>query len=293
MDWLRALNAAVDYIESRLDAEIDPAELAACSGWSTYHFHKIFGLMAGISAAEYIRRRRLDRAAFDLRHKGLKVIDIGLKYGYGSPTAFNRAFQKMHGLSPRAARRPEAVLKAYPRISFHISVKGATMMNYRIQEQPAFRILGIKLHTSTRDGENFRQIPKFWNDASRDGTLCRLLNIAREDGETAGRELGLMGLCRARAGTEPLELDYYIAVAVRRAAEPGLTELTVPAATYAVFECLGPIPEAIQDLTRRIYAEWLPGSGYELADNPDIEYYYEGDMTAADYRSEVWLPIRG
>lgn len=78
---------------------------------------------------------------------------------YDSPTAFNRAFHKFHGSSPRSARRPETVLKAYPPISFNIAIKGAIIMNYQIVEQEPFRVIGVKMSTTTKNGENFQEIP--------------------------------------------------------------------------------------------------------------------------------------
>jgi AraC family transcriptional regulator len=70
-----------------------------------------------------------------------------------------------------------------------------------------------------------------------------------------------------------------------------MVEYVVPATTWAVFECTGPMPDAIQALQKRIVTEWLPVSGYEYANAPDIEVYYEGDQQSKDYKSEVWLPI--
>ena len=84
---------------------------------------------------------------------------------------------------------------------------------------------------------------------------------------------------------------YYIAVATGRDVPEGMEAYDIPAGTWAVFECRGPMPEAIQSMQRRALAEWLPTSGYEYADAPDVEVYFDGDMSAPDYRSQVWLPI--
>ncbi len=90
--------------------------------------------MTGISLSEYIRRRRLTKAAFDIQTNNDKIIDIALKYGYDSSDAFTRAFKKLHGITPNAARETSVNLKAYPRISFQITIQGDIEMEYRIEK---------------------------------------------------------------------------------------------------------------------------------------------------------------
>ena len=87
------------------------------------------------------------------------------------------------------------------------------------------------------------------------------------------------------------DFDYYIAVTSDQDVPEGMESFTVPPCTWAIFTCVGPMPSAIQSLQRRIVGEWLPASGYEYANAPDIEVYFEGDQQAEDYRCEVWLPI--
>ncbi|MGN0593027.1 MAG: GyrI-like domain-containing protein [Ruminococcus sp.] len=82
-----------------------------------------------------------------------------------------------------------------------------------------------------------------------------------------------------------------IGVATDGAVPDGMTEMVVPAATYAVFECVGAVPDVMQHIQERILSEWLPASGYEYAPAPDIEVYSMGDWHAPSYSSEVWLPV--
>ncbi|MNI76858.1 Bacterial transcription activator, effector binding domain [compost metagenome] len=87
------------------------------------------------------------------------------------------------------------------------------------------------------------------------------------------------------------ELDYYLAAPTNQPVPEGMSETLIPSATWAVFECIGPLPHAMQELQRRIITEWLPTSGFEYADAPDLELYSPGDSSAPDYRTEVWLPV--
>lgn len=87
-------------------------------------------------------------------------------------------------------------------------------------------------------------------------------------------------------------LDYYIAVATTKDTPENMSEYIIPEGTWAIFECIGAMPTAIQTLQKRIITEWLPTSGYEYANAPDIEVYFDGDQQSENYKCEVWLPIQ-
>lgn len=282
MEWLERLNQSIQYIEDQLDGTISydhAAQIACCS---TYHFQRMFSYIAGIPLSEYIRHRRMTAAAFELQTEKVKVIELAQKYGYDSPTAFTRAFQSVHGVTPSAARQEGVSLKAYPRISFTISIKGDAEMNYRIEKKEAFRIVGVKEHMDLNVDENFAKVPLFWQKTAQSGMIPKLSELMNRP------PFGVLGVSTCMNGRD---FDYYIAVACDSPAPEGIAEFTVPAATWAIFECIGPTPQALQELQKRIVTEWLPTSGYEYADAPDIEVYSDGDQQSPTYRSEVWLPV--
>lgn len=274
MEWIDRLNQAVDYLEGHLEAP-DLGEAARIACCSPYHFQRMFTLPAGAPLSEYIRRRKMSRAAADLQH-GERIVDVALKYGYSSPTAFNRAFQAVHGLPPSAAKTPGAVLKSHPPLRFAITVQGVEEMEYRIEKRDAFRIVGVSAPLSKDMEENFQCVPQLWGKAAVDGTIPRLAGLM--DGEPRG----LLGVCD---GLESAR--YYIAVATSAPAGEGLEEHTVPAFTWAVFPGTGEGAPAIQALERRVVTEWLPTSGYEYAEGPDVEVYLDPECT----KFEVWIPV--
>lgn len=100
MDWVERLNEAVRYIEENLTGEIEYEKLGQIACCSAYHFQRMFAYIAGMPLSVYIRRRKMSLAAVDLQGGGAKIIDVAAKYGYASPTAFNRAFQSVHGVNP-------------------------------------------------------------------------------------------------------------------------------------------------------------------------------------------------
>ncbi|NLD48579.1 MAG: AraC family transcriptional regulator [Clostridiaceae bacterium] len=282
MEWLDRLNQSISYIEDSLAGEIDIEKAAQIACCSPFHFQRMFSYIASVSLAEYIRRRRMTLAAFELQNSEIKVIDLALKYGYDSPTSFTRAFQNVHGVPPSAARGEGTVLKAHPRMTFLISIKGDVEMNYRIEKKEAFRIVGAKKHFELNVEENSVQVPKFWGEVIQNGRIGQIGQLSNKEPN------GVIGVCTCMNGKD---FDYYIAAATDKPLPENMHEYVVPATTWAIFECIGPMPSAIQELQKRIITEWLPTSGYEYADAPDIEVYPEGDTSSPDYKCEVWLPI--
>lgn len=282
MEWLDRLNQAIGYIEDNLDQEIDYAHLARIACCSTFHFQRMFSYIANVPLSEYIRRRRMSTAAFELQNSHIKIIDLSLKYGYESPTAFNRAFQSVHGISPSAAREEGAALKAFPRISFQIKIKGEVEMNYRIEKREEFRVVGVKEHLDMTAEECMERVPQFWAETFQNGMFDVVCKLSDQE------PCGVLGISTCMNGKD---FDYYIACATDKEAPKNTVEYVIPAATWAIFECIGPMPQAIQELQKRVITEWLPTSGYEYADAPDIEVYPEGDTLSPDYKTEIWLPV--
>lgn len=277
MEWVDSLNKTMTYIEDHLTEEIDYEVLARLACCSAYHYQRMFAYMAGVTLGEYIRRRRMSRAAADLQ-AGEKVLDTALRYGYQSPTAFNRAFQAVHGVPPSAAREPGTAVKSFPPLRFTIMIKGAEEMEYRIEKRDAFRVVGVSAPIERDIEKNFQILPKLWERVARDGTLQRLAGMM----DTQPK--GILGVCDCPNGGE---WRYYVAAASSQDGE-GLEAYTVPAATWAVFPGAG-TNQSIQELERRILTEWLPTSGYEYGSAPDIEVYLNPDPANARY--EVWIPV--
>lgn len=281
MEWLKHLNAAVNFIEEHLTEEIDLNTLGKIAGCSGFHFQRMFSYLAEIPLSEYLRRRKMSLAAVDLAN-GEKVLDVALKYGYDSPTAFNRAFQSVQGFPPSSAKSRGITMKAFPPISFKITIKGEAEMNYRIETLNAFRVVGVKEHFTLSIEENFEKVPVFWQKTTMEGTVPKILGLMDRP------PFGLLGISTCMDGSS---FDYYIAVSSGAAVPEGMCEYTVPACTWVIFKCVGAMPQAIQNLQKSIVSEWLPNSGYEYANAPDIEVYFEGDQFSDDYKCEVWLPV--
>lgn len=162
MEWLKKINNAIEYIENNLDSEISYDEAARIACCSTYYFQRMFTYITGVSLAEYIRRRRMTQAAFELQRTNKRVLEIALKYGYTSPTSFNRAFQSVHGISPIAAKDIGSTLNAYPAIRFSVNITGGSAMSYHIEEKSTMRIVGVRTPLVEDFETNIKNVPDFW-----------------------------------------------------------------------------------------------------------------------------------
>lgn len=283
LEWLIRMKEAMDYMESKMTEPLRIEDVAGIAHVSPFHFQRMFSMLTGFTVADYIRKRRLTLAAQELASSRIRVLDVALKYGYDSPESFAKAFRKAHGLTPSAAREPGVQLKAFPRLSFHLSLKGDQEMEYKIMDKPAFNVIGKSIQVTCKDGENFRRIPEFWNECNEDGTSDELIGLASEE--------AWLGICMSMDMEKDL-LSYWVAVQADEAADAhGYEKGSVPAASWAVFTSKGPLPHTLQTVWQRIYQEWFPGTGYQHAGGPEIELYPPGDTSAEDYVCEVWIPV--
>lgn len=295
MEWIERMSATLDYIESHLDDDILYDEVAKIACCSMHQFGRVFSYIVGISLSEYIRRRRLTLSALDLQCGNVKVIDVAMKYGYNSPDAFTRAFVGMHGVTPSEAITIGVKLKAYPRITLHISIKGDVEMEYRIEEKQDINLVGLVRQIKRQSANT---IANDWKEAAGE-----VWNIWDEFlGSGFDRKIACdYKLYRApmwqMGFTKTLENGETLLAIGAEADENVVTDLqayTIPANKWAVFTakgCLSGKEHPIDELWARITTEWFPTCGYKRAADYEIEVYPPGDTNSDDYTCEIWIPI--
>jgi AraC family transcriptional regulator len=298
MDWLERMNQAMNYIEEHLDQEINYEEAARLAMCSSYHFQRMFAFITDVPLSEYIRRRRLTIAAFELQNSDNKIIDLALKYRYNSPNSFTRAFYATQGITPREARKKGVSLKAYPRLSFHISIKGDAEMNYRIEDKKSFRVFGVEESFSVVNGQCYKDIPEFWLRSIKDGTMERILRIAQDNpativGEIYGNDEMLLNAAMYGHKNDGTLKYMLCAHAPNRDIPEEYVQLHVPEFTWAIFPTdkhrMDQTTDKVQEIWGRIFSEWFPTSDFEHADGPEFEMYYKADQD--QYVAEVWIPV--
>lgn len=282
MEWLKKLGAAIDYIEENLDGEISYEEAACIACCSPYYFQRIFSYVSGVTLSQYIRRRKMTQAAFELQRTDSKVIDIALKYGYSNPTSFNRAFQNVHGITPTEAKTMGSTLQAYPPIRFSIKIAGESAMTYHITEKQPLRIVGIRIPIVEDLEVNLKIVPDFWKTTLQGNEFSKICRLSDQEPDA------ILGVS---VYENPKEIYYYIGVVTNAPVPFGMYGYEIPGAVRVIFENEGCFKEDVQGIFRRFYMEWLPFSGYKYAKLPDIEIYPLLDGHPAYGRSEVWIAI--
>lgn len=296
MDWITGMQKAIDYIEANLTEEIDYEKVARQSFSSNYHFQRVFSILCGYTLGEYIRLRRLSLAGAELANGKEKVIDIALKYGYDNPDSFAKAFQRFHGITPSQARADGKMLKSFSRLSIKISLEGGSTMNYRIEEKDEMILTGYKHRFSGIPGERMEQEKEMY-------VKTRPLQYILQ-----GLSGDVVKNFDIITNIDDEGYDFYIASQLNEYCRNNLNKdgilgeefakyyenVTIPKCTYAIFEterCAYPTMTFL-DLRRKIASEWLPNSGYQLKNAPElvVTHWFEGEKRNQRYR-ELWIPI--
>ena len=282
MDWIKIIENALRYIEENLSGELTVGRIAEKVNISPFYFQKGFSMLCGYSVGEYIRMRRLSVAGSELVTSDNKVIDLALKYGYDSPDSFTKAFTRFHGSTPTDVRRKGALLKSFAPLHIKIILDGGNTMEYRVEEKPEFRVMGVSKIFSYETAN--ADIPQYWDEIH--------VQAAVKPVE------GMYGICfdEEMGGNR---FRYMIADDLEegKAGEKNLETYEVPRHTWAIFPCRGAMPLSLQEVNRRIFSEWLPAGNYEIAEGYNIEYYsdpaeFKDGTQDPDYYAEVWIPVR-
>nr|WP_253298032.1 AraC family transcriptional regulator [Paenibacillus sp. MSJ-34] len=276
---------AIDFIESRLMEPVTVEQIAKQAKMSPFHFQRTFAVMTGVTVGEYIRRRRLTLAAYELLRANIKIVDLAAKYGYDSPEAFAKAFRRQHGLPPSEAKA-RGTLVAYNRLTIQVNVGGTEPLNVRMVEREAFQAVGIWRKISLENGASEERIPALWDEVNASGLCDRLFQLNN------GKLTGVLGI----GITDPerdagLMMDYWVAAEYVGPPPEDLKRIEVPSFRWAVFGVTGPLPYAFRRTWKQIYGEWFPSVGYTQAGPVELEFYPDHHPAAPDHYAEIWIPV--
>lgn len=299
MDWITGMQKAIDYIEEHLTEEIDYEIVAAQSYSSSYHFQRVFSILCGLTLGEYIRNRRLSLAGIELATSNVKVVDVALKYGYESPDSFAKAFQKFHEITPSQARSNRGLIKSFSRLSIKISLEGGSVMNYRIEKKPQIVFTGYKKRFTGKPDERLEQEHDFY--------VSTRVNQYILSGISRNCDTSYNIMCNF----DDKGYDFYIASILDEFSTNNMDKvlgeeeskrfekIIVPEGLYLVCETeKDKYPVMLfEELRRKMISEWLPSSGYELSEAPEIAaihwFYQEGNESLNSSRYvELWIPIQ-
>jgi AraC family transcriptional regulator len=305
-EYARRLNLALDHIDGNLGGDLSLGKLAAVACFSPYHFHRIFSALVGEPPAEYVRRRRLEKAAILLASEpAAKVTGVALACGFSTSALFCRLFKARFGMSPtawrdggyekRKNRQPNSKTgkDKRPRPGYRWSERTRTWerrtdmkrkLNVRIEELPPWRIAYVKhmkgYGDSTGIGDAFETLFCWAGPRGFMGPDTKILGLALDNPDITPKDK-----CR-----------YYACVVVNERAEPDgrVGIMTVRPGTYAIGRFSGG-----RDIFRRayeaMYGEWLCGSGWQPDDAPAFECYL-GEPTGTPEKPrfvfDLYVPVK-
>ncbi len=284
---LKELNQVINYIEEHLTDDLSLEKISQYAGVPDYHFRNIFFYLSGLTLSEYIKNRKLSEANKDLLN-GEKVTDVAFKYGYQSIDGFTRAFKKWSGFLPSDVVK-KGINKSFPKLSFVITVKGGTAMEFRIENKPAFYFVGVSKRVPMQfegvNNEIIKLAESITDEQKKE--MHSLQNMEPYEIVNVSYDADCNFL------KEEGELTHLIGVLTTENQISDLLEkIPVPACTWAIFPNEGPFPSTLQETMAKIYSEWLPSSDYEIINAPTFSFTKMNDLKEAYAYSEVWIPVR-
>lgn len=284
--WISNIQKAIDYIESHLLENISISDVAKEAYSSEFHFQRMFSILCGYTVMDYIRCRRLANAALDLLDSNNKVIDIAYKYGYDTPESFTRAFKKFHNVLPSDVKNG-ANFKTFSKLSVKLSLVGGTKMEYRIEKLPEINLLCKRKVVNKPEDATPKDILAFWEECGKDGTTKKLISNYNEKSHLKG----LLGISFSNE-LNAMKFPYGIGVESDEHVD-GFDTVHIPAYTYAVFKCVGSMPDAFANTYKKICEEFFPQNDrYEYGYGVEFEVYPSEDVSNKDYTCEIWIAVK-
>ncbi|WP_309604932.1 helix-turn-helix domain-containing protein [Phenylobacterium sp.] len=278
------MDRARRHIEDNLDSRLDLNVVADAAGLSPYHFSRLFTARYGLSPIAYVRVRRLEAAAGQLRSgPRTRLIDLALDWGFDSQEGFTRAFTRTFGIAPgryrdgvRPPRTEQLVMRTEGLPATNLTQAPAPA------KKPALRIAGL--------GQDFDEttvagIPALWDQ------FGPRLPLPGQVGR------GTFGVCCARPDGQGLHYIAGVALAADAEPPPGCEVIELPARSYLVFRQVldgGPLHPQMQSAVREIWGDRVPNCGLSLVRAPDLEVYpdlFQPDRPGAWV--EWWIPVEG
>ncbi len=295
MEWITDLRKAIEFMEKHLLENISAQDVSAHVYMSDMYFQMGFRIITGCTISEYIRSRRLYLAAEEIVATDEKIIDMALKYCYDTPESFTKAFSRFHGVSPMQMRKNSYPIKAFLPLKINITVTGGSKMDYTVKKMEKFKVIGIAREFSFDN--SYEKIPEFWDEICRKFLFSlRSGNQPKNDFEKAivDNSIGEFGIC-SDCEDDKKVFKYMIAGKYKGGEIPeGMQLYQLPETEWAIFDCVGAMPDALQKVNTRIFKEWLPGNPeFEISYNMNVEWYSNsGKITDDDYKSSIWIPVK-
>lgn len=265
MEYKSHIMRAIKYIEENLKNEIALSNCAHVSGYSNYHFIRVFKEATGLTPADYIRKRRLTEIIKHMR-TNISISETAFEYGFNSKENFTRAFITEHHILPTEYKAALNSLKLYEAISFETET---------FSVNPTIMRLEPFVLTVYKSDEAYQ--PNFWNKYNSRKLSKKL---------SGGAVCEDYGVCSWNDTAN--KLDYYIGIRKEKAVGDltGTTELSINGGLYAVFATPKTSHYDFVNTIHRTWSYinclWLPDSGYKKTGEYELESYVEESRTFSE-----------
>lgn len=269
MNIYQKLNNAIKYIENNLENEIDNKKVSQMLEMNEYTAQTAFYILCDISITDYIRKRRLSNAGYDLYNGNETILEIALKYQYTNATSFSRAFEKFHGIKPSTVKKNPQGLKVYSKIQFNEEEKEVkNTLEYSIQEKEELHLYGIKKKTNL--DEIKKEAPRLWiKMQEKYNQIYDELNY----GMTSYTDRFNDNKCK------------YWVLTDKKINQKEFEKIIIPKGKWIIIKIKTNESNEIQKITDRFYKEFLPSTKYKLKEIPELEHYND------DGSVELMIPI--
>ena len=265
MNIYKSLNKMINYIETNLENEIEYEKLARILGVNEFTMKSIFSIICDMPISEYIRKRRLSNAGFDLYKTNDTIMTIAQKYQYDSATSFSRAFEKFHGMKPSNVKNNPNDLKIFAKLVFDENVKSNENVEYSIieREEMVLYVNGIKTNYETIS----KDAPEFFSKMKQ--------KYSTKYGKI---KFGMV------VYEDRIESDNYEYWVLYDKNIDGFEKYIIPQSKWLKFNIPSQNAKDIQEMSHKFYIDILPVIKYNLRPIPELEYYHD-DIT------EFCIPI--
>lgn len=255
MNIYKCLNEITKYIDDNLENKIDYKTLAKIMGVNSYTMQRVFSLISGIPLSEYIRKRRLSNAGYDLYETNVKIMDLAIKYQYDNATSFSRAFEGFHGIKPSQVNKVTK-LKNFPRLTFNEEIEVTNELEYRIIEKDKLILYGIGIKTNNKeisiDAPNFFKEIESINKEKYGKIKFGMITYEDE----------LREYCNGYYVLYEKQIDNF-------------EKVIIPKSKWLIFRINSQNAKDIQEMSHKFYLEFLPSCKYNLKKIPELEYYHD------------------
>lgn len=293
MYYKKNIMDVIDYINRNIEKDITIEEISNVSGYSPSHFYKLFTSITGFTVKEYIRNKRLYEAAKKLVKTDNRVIDIAMDANFQSHEVFTRAFTSLYGIPPLKYRKNRNEIFLYEKFTeFGTYIK--EKFNYiqddinidiKVLEEKEIYLVGMDIKTSVIEIIEKHTLRNFWQNEF----LPQSHKIKNKFNPNNSIHFEI-------TNPETDEIYHLACFQVSASDVPsGMILKTLPPLKYAVFTPKRPLSALeYSSLILYAYGEWLPISGYELADDFtfDVLHHEKIDDKIICTNIEVYIPIK-